>query len=168
MPRYSLTINDRRYIVDAEASMPLLWVLRDRLGLTGTKYGCGVGVCGACTVHQDGVAVRSCTLPIESAAGKEFTTIEGLSPGGGHRIQQAWLEEDVAQCGFCQPGMIMETAALLAAKPEPSRADVDGALGRHICRCGTYTRMRAAVERAAGTAATRSAASAAGSEEGTR
>lgn len=135
--------------------MPLLWVLRDRLGLTGTKYGCGVGTCGACTVHQDGVAVRSCTLTIAAAQGKQFTTIEGLSADGSHRIQRAWLDEDVAQCGFCQPGMIMEAAALLAVKPQLSRADVDAAMGRHICRCGTYTRVRAAVERAAGTGGTR-------------
>jgi isoquinoline 1-oxidoreductase subunit alpha len=158
MPRYSLTINERRYVVDAEASMPLLWVLRDRLGLTGTKYGCGVGTCGACTVHQGGAAVRSCTLSVAAAAGKQYTTIEGLSPNGTHRIQRAWVDEDVAQCGFCQPGAIMEAAALLATKPEPSRADVDAALARHICRCGTYTRMRAAIERAAAAVATGGAA----------
>jgi len=155
MPQYTLQINRREYVVDADASMPLLWVLRDRLGLTGTKYGCGVGSCGACTVHQDGVAVRSCMVTVGGAQGKQFTTIEGLSPDGSHRTQRAWVEEDVAQCGFCQPGMIMEAAALLATKPQPSRADVDSAMGRHICRCGTYTRIRSALDRMTATGGTR-------------
>jgi isoquinoline 1-oxidoreductase alpha subunit len=150
-----LFINQRKYVVDVDGSMPLLWVLRDRLGLTGTKYGCGVGTCGACTVHQDGVAVRSCTLAVAAAQGRQYTTIEGLSTDGSHRSQRAWIEEDVAQCGFCQPGMIMEAAALLNAKPQPAQADVEAAMGRHICRCGTYTRIRAAIERAAGTGGTR-------------
>jgi isoquinoline 1-oxidoreductase subunit alpha len=155
MSRYNLFINQRKYVVDVDGSMPLLWVLRDRLGLTGTKYGCGVGTCGACTVHQDGVAVRSCTLAVAAAQGRQYTTIEGLSTDGSHRSQRAWIEEDVAQCGFCQPGMIMEAAALLNAKPQPAQADVEAAMGRHICRCGTYTRIRAAIERAAGTGGTR-------------
>jgi isoquinoline 1-oxidoreductase subunit alpha len=155
MSRYNLFINHRKYVVDVDGSMPLLWVLRDRLGLTGTKYGCGVGTCGACTVHQDGVAVRSCTLAVAAAQGRQYTTIEGLSTDGSHRSQRAWIEEDVAQCGFCQPGMIMEAAALLNAKPQPAQADVEAAMGRHICRCGTYTRIRAAIERAAGTGGTR-------------
>jgi isoquinoline 1-oxidoreductase subunit alpha len=155
MSRYNLFINQRKYVVDVDGSIPLLWVLRDRLGLTGTKYGCGVGTCGACTVHQDGVAVRSCTLAVAAAQGRQYTTIEGLSTDGSHRSQRAWIEEDVAQCGFCQPGMIMEAAALLNAKPQPAQADVEAAMGRHICRCGTYTRIRAAIERAAGTGGTR-------------
>jgi len=136
--------------VDADGRMPLLWILRDRLQLTGTKYGCGVGVCGACTVHENGVAVRSCQLTLSDAAGKHFVTIEGLSRDGNHPCQRAWIEEDVAQCGFCQPGMIMEAAALVARSPTLSAEDVDRALATHVCRCGTYTRIRRAVLRAAG------------------
>lgn len=149
MPTWVLTVNGQPHRVEADSDMPLLWVLRDRLQLFGTKYGCGVGVCGACTVHQDGAAVRSCTIPIAQAAGHAFTTIEGLSTDGTHRCQQAWLDEDVSQCGFCQPGMIMEAAALLRATPRPSDRDVDAAMRTHVCRCGTYTRIRRAIHRAA-------------------
>src|SRR5207248_1331129 len=122
----------------------------DRLGLTGTKYGCGVGVCGACTVHLDGEAVRSCQVPIRLAAGRRVTTIEGLSPDGRHPCQLAWLEEDVAQCGYCQPGMIMTAAALLKEKPSPSREEIDAAMSDNLCRCGTYLRIRRAILRASG------------------
>ena len=150
MPSYVLAVNGQRHTVEAEPGMPLLWVLRDILGLTGTKYGCGEGVCGACTVHDSGAAVRSCMLPVSAAAGKSFTTIEGLGAGALHPCQQAWLDLDVAQCGFCQPGMIMTAAALLAAKPSATRAEIDAAMAGSVCRCGTYNRMRAAILRAAG------------------
>lgn len=130
--------------------MPLLWVLRDRLGMFGTKYGCGVGICGACTILENGRAVRACQVTVGDTAGKRYTTIEGLSPDGSHPCQRAWLADDVAQCGFCQPGMILEAAALLREKPRPTDADIDEALGTHVCRCGTYTRIRQAVHRAAG------------------
>ncbi|HVT38213.1 MAG TPA: (2Fe-2S)-binding protein [Gemmatimonadaceae bacterium] len=149
MPVFVLTINRRRHTVDADPTMPLLWLVRDRLELFGTKFGCGTGVCGACTILEDDRAVRSCTIPVASAAGKSYTTIEGLSPDGGHPCQRAWLDEDVAQCGFCQPGMIMEAVALLRAKPRPTDRDIDGALATHVCRCGTYVRIRRAVQRAA-------------------
>ena len=149
MPSYTLTINRQRHTVEADADTPLLWVLRDSLGLTGTKFGCGEGVCGACTVHRSGTAVRSCQVTIADAAGGSFTTIEGLAGAGLHPCQQAWIDEDVAQCGYCQPGMIMETAALLRAKALPTSADIDNAIAGHICRCGTYTRLRAAAHRAA-------------------
>lgn len=144
-----LSVNRRRRRVVVDPEMPLLWVLRDRLELYGTKYGCGIGACGACTVHLDGQAVRSCALPVSAAAGREITTIEGLSPDGRHPCQRAWLEEDVAQCGFCQPGMIMEAAALLRTTARPSDDAIDGAFASHICRCGTYPRLRAALHRAA-------------------
>jgi isoquinoline 1-oxidoreductase alpha subunit len=151
MPLFNFTVNGRVRQVDGDADMPLLWALRDRLGLFGTKYGCGVGVCGACTVHENGRAVRACLITLGAAAGKSYVTIEGLSADGWHPCQRAWIEEDVAQCGFCQPGMIMETAALLRANPSPSDRDIDEALASHVCRCGTYARLRAAVHRAAGT-----------------
>lgn len=150
MPFYSITVNGRAHRVEADAEMPLLWVLRDRLELFGTKYGCGVGVCGACTINENGRAVRACMIPIAQASGRRFTTIEGLSADGSHPCQRAWVEEDVAQCGFCQPGMIMETAALLREKPHPTEAEIDACLATHVCRCGTYTRLRKAVARAAG------------------
>lgn len=147
---YTLQVNGRSHTVDADGSTPLLWILRDHLHLTGTKFGCGIGVCGACTVHEEGTAVRSCTLPLAAAAGKHYTTIEGLARDGSHPCQRAWIEEDVAQCGYCQPGMIMETVALLQTTPAPSDAEIDRVLGTHVCRCGTYGRLRAAIHRAAG------------------
>jgi isoquinoline 1-oxidoreductase subunit alpha len=150
MARFALTLNGRRREVEAaDPEMPLLWVLRDRLGLTGTKFGCGQGICGACTVLREGRAVLSCQVPIRAAAGGSFTTIEGLSDDGSHPCQRAWLEEDVAQCGYCQPGMILAAAALLAATPRPTDADLDAAFAGHVCRCGTYARVRRAVHRAA-------------------
>ncbi len=149
MKRFTIRVNGDRRTVEADPEMPLLWVLRDRLGLTGTKYGCGVGVCGACTVLRDGRAVRSCQIPVREASSGRFTTIEGLSRNGSHPCQRAWIEEDVAQCGFCQPGMILETAALLEQKSRPSDADIDRALGEHVCRCGSYPRVRRAVHAAA-------------------
>ena len=148
MASFSITVNGRAQAVEAgNPEMPLLWVLRDTLGLTGTKYGCGAGVCGACTVHVDGQAMRSCQVSIRAAAGRRITTIEGLSEDGRHPCQLAWLAEDVAQCGYCQPGMIMTTAALSAGKKPAGQAQVEAALSAHICRCGTYGRMRRAVER---------------------
>jgi isoquinoline 1-oxidoreductase alpha subunit len=150
MPTYALTVNGRRRSVEAaDPQMPLLWVLRDRLGLTGTKYGCGVGVCGACTVHVDGQAMRACQVPVSSLAGHAVTTIEGLAKDGDslHPCQRAWLEEDVAQCGYCQPGMIMTCAAVLAGPGRATRESVEAALSEHVCRCGTYGRMRRAVGR---------------------
>jgi isoquinoline 1-oxidoreductase alpha subunit len=144
-----LRVNGSEHDVPAPDDMPLLWVLRDLLGLTGTKYGCGMAQCGACTVHVDGRAVRSCVLPAAAVKGRSVTTIEGLSAGGLHAVQRAWIESDVVQCGYCQPGQIMAAAGLLAAKPNPSDADIDSALSANLCRCGTYQRIRAAVHRAA-------------------
>ncbi len=135
--------------VSAEPAMPLLWVLRDLLGMTGTKYGCGIGQCGACTVHLDGDPVRSCITPISAAVDRRITTIEGLSPDGSHPIQRVWAEADVVQCGYCQPGQIMTAAALLAGNPDPTDEDIDAALSGNICRCGTYARLRLAVHLAA-------------------
>ena len=155
MPSYALTINGRSHTVESEPDTPLLWVLRDTLGLTGTKYGCGQGVCGACTVHESGQAVRSCQISIAAAAGKRFTTIEGLGSRALHRCQQAWLDLDVSQCGYCQPGMIMAAAALLAENAAPSDAEIDAAMSDLVCRCGTYNRMREAIRRAAGRAGAR-------------
>jgi isoquinoline 1-oxidoreductase alpha subunit len=145
-----LTVNGTAREVAAPPDMPLLWVLRDLLGLTGTKFGCGVAQCGACTVHLDGEPLRSCVTPVSAVGDKKITTIEGLSPEGTHPVQRAWAELDVVQCGYCQSGQIMAAAALLAAKPDPSDADIDSALSGNICRCGTYQRIRAAVHRAAG------------------
>jgi len=144
-----LTINGTEREVDAPSDMPLLWVLRDLLGLTGTKFGCGIAQCGACTVHVDGTPRRSCVMPVSSAEGKKIITIEGLSSDGTHPVQRAWAELDVVQCGYCQSGQIMSAAALVAAKSDPSDADIDAALSGNICRCGTYQRIRAAVHRAA-------------------
>jgi aerobic-type carbon monoxide dehydrogenase small subunit (CoxS/CutS family) len=144
MPRHELTINGTRRSVETDSQMPLLWVLRDVLGMTGTKYGCGVGVCGSCTVLENGTAVRSCQVAVSAAAGKSYTTIEGLSADGTHPIQQAWLAEDVSQCGYCQPGMILELRSLLKTKRNPSSADIDQALSDHVCRCGSYPRIRTA------------------------
>ena len=152
MAAYSLTVNGKRQNVTAPAEMPLLWVLRDVLGLTGTKYGCGIAQCGACTVHLEGAAVRSCSVPISAVAGKRVTTIEGLTPDRSHALQRAWLELDVPQCGYCQSGQLMSAAALLARNPAPSDADIDTAMSGNICRCGTYQRIRAAIHLAAGEA----------------
>lgn len=151
MPIYSITINGRRHDIAAESDMPLLWVLRDRLQMFGTKYGCGIGACGACTVLEGRNAVRSCSVTVRDAANKSFTTIEGLSSNGEHHCQRAWIEEDVAQCGFCQPGMILSAVALLNVTPHPTDDDIDRVFREHVCRCGTYTRIRKAVHRAAST-----------------
>ncbi len=145
----SLTINGKKQKMDVVSDMPLLWILRDVLNLTGTKYGCGIGACGACTVHQNGKAVRSCQITAAEANGKSFTTIEGLSEGGNHPCQRTWLEEDVAQCGFCQPGMIMTAAAMLKENSRPTDDDIDREMSDSICRCGTYGRIRRAIKRAA-------------------
>lgn len=144
-----LKVNGTPHDVDVSDSMPLLWVLRDVLGLTGTKFGCGIARCGACTVHLDGQAVRSCVTPVRSVGSRSVTTIEGLSPDGSHPVQRAWIEADVVQCGFCQPGQVMAAAALLARTPAPTDAEIDAALDGNLCRCGTYQRIRAAVHRAA-------------------
>jgi len=144
-----LTVNGKPYDVNVPDGMPLLWVLRDVLGLTGTKFGCGMAQCGACTVHLDGEAVRSCVTPVSAAVNLPVTTIEGLSADGTHPLQRAWTEVDVVQCGFCQSGQIMAAAALLREKPNPTDADIDNALDGNLCRCGTYQRIRAAVHRAA-------------------
>jgi aerobic-type carbon monoxide dehydrogenase small subunit (CoxS/CutS family) len=145
----SLVVNGKSQNLDVEPDMPLLWALRDTLALTGTKYGCGLAQCGSCTVHLDGQPVRSCVTPVTAAAGKKVTTIEGLSVNGDHPVQKAWIEADVPQCGFCQPGQIMSAVALLAAKPAPTDADIDTAMAGNICRCGTYQRIRAAIHHAA-------------------
>jgi aerobic-type carbon monoxide dehydrogenase small subunit (CoxS/CutS family) len=144
-----LNVNGTERQVDAPDDMPLLWVLREVLGLTGTKYGCGMAQCGACTVHLDGRAVRSCVLPVSAVGNRMVTTIEGLSPDGAHPVQRAWVEKDVVQCGYCQPGQIMSAAALLAQNPDPTDQEIDLALGGNICRCGTYQRIREAVRYAA-------------------
>ena len=150
---YTLTVNGKRTTVDAPADMPLLWVLRDVLDLKGTKYGCGMAQCGACTVHLKGEPVRSCQVTVASAAGQQVTTIEGLSRDGSHPLQQAWIEVDVPQCGYCQAGQIMSAAALLKKKPQPSDADIDAAMQGNLCRCATYLRIREAIHRAAATPA---------------
>ena len=149
MAAYTLNINGQTRMVDAEPDTPLLWVLRDSLGLIGTKFGCGIAQCGACTVHLDGNPVRSCTLPVSAVKTKSVVTIEGLSEKGDHPVQKAWVEEDVAQCGYCQAGQVMAAAALLSKNPQPTDAQIDAAFAGHICRCGTYTRIRKAVHRAA-------------------
>jgi len=149
MPQYTIQVNGRQHVVDADPTMPLLWVLRDRLQLFGTKFGCGVGVCGACTVLEGKNAVRSCSLPISAAASHSFTTIEGLSADASHPCQIAWLEADVAQCGFCQAGMVMEAVAFLSEHPSPSDDEIDRRFAEHVCRCGTYNRIRRAVHGAA-------------------
>jgi aerobic-type carbon monoxide dehydrogenase small subunit (CoxS/CutS family) len=144
----NLRINGRDVAVDADPDTPLLWVIRDHINLTGTKFGCGAGLCGACTVHLDGAAIRSCLTPLADVEGAEIITIEGLSADGSHPVQQAWLAEQVPQCGYCQPGMIMAAAAMLADTPQPSDADIDAAM-TNLCRCGTYDRVRRAIHRAA-------------------
>lgn len=149
MASVNLDVNGRKKTVDVDPSTPLLWVLRDHLDLTGTKYGCGVASCGACTVHVEGTAMRSCILPVAQLEGKKITTIEGLSENGDHPVQQAWLEHDVPQCGYCQAGQIMTAAAFLNANPRPTDADISAAMDGNLCRCGTYTRIHAAVKTAA-------------------
>ncbi len=149
MPRYPLTVNGARHDVEAPPDMPLLWVLRDLLGLTGTKYGCGESLCGACTVHVNGAAVRSCVTPVSRVADREITTIEGLAAEELTGLQKAWLAEDVPQCGYCQTGQIMAASALLARNPDPSDEEIDQAMVINICRCGTYQRIRKAIHRAA-------------------
>jgi len=144
-----LNVNGRIRTVDVEPEMPLLWVLRDHLGLPGAKYGCGIAVCGACTVHVDGEPVRSCALPVSAAVGKKIVTIEGLAATGLHRIQQAWIDHEVPQCGYCQTGMIMAAAALLAKTPKPTDADIDATM-TNLCRCGTYARVKTAIHALAG------------------
>jgi aerobic-type carbon monoxide dehydrogenase small subunit (CoxS/CutS family) len=147
-----LTVNGRTRAVDVEPEMPLLWVLRDELHLQGTKYGCGIAVCGACTVHVDGEVVRSCTLPVSAVVGRKIVTIEGLAEKGLHRIQKAWIEHEVPQCGYCQTGMIMSAAALLAKQRKPTDADIDASM-TNLCRCGTYARVRTAIHALAGDSA---------------
>jgi len=149
MPEYKLNVNGQVRSVNVAPNTPLLWVLRDSLGMTGTKFGCGISQCGACTIHVDGRAIRSCVTPVTAGAGKRITTIEGLSADSSHPVQKAWIQEQVPQCGYCQSGMIMTTAALLAKNPSPTEADIDTALAGHICRCGTYPRIRKAIARAA-------------------
>ena len=145
-----IIVNGKKLQVDVDSDTPLLWTLRENLGLTGTKFGCGIAQCGACTVHVDGQPIRSCITPIGSVKGKRITTIEGLSANGSHPLQKAWIAEEVPQCGYCQSGQIMSAAALLATKPKPGDADIDAAMSGNICRCGTYQRIRRAIHRAAG------------------
>jgi isoquinoline 1-oxidoreductase alpha subunit len=144
-----LNVNGRELDTDAAADTPILWVLRDHLGMTGTKFGCGMALCGACTVHLDGAPIRSCVTPLAAAEGRRITPVEGLSPDRGHALQRAWLELDVPQCGYCQSGQLMSAAALLASNPAPTDADIDAAMSGNNCRCGTYPRIRKAVHRAA-------------------
>jgi isoquinoline 1-oxidoreductase subunit alpha len=146
---FRLKVNGTAYDVDAEPETPLLWVLRDSIGLTGTKFGCGIAQCGACTVHLDGEAVRSCSIRVDSVVGREVTTIEGLSEDSSHPVQRAWIEHTVPQCGYCQSGQIMAAAALLRQTPNPSDSDIDAAMSGNLCRCGTYQRIRQAIHRAA-------------------
>jgi isoquinoline 1-oxidoreductase alpha subunit len=145
----ALTVNGRAHRLDADPEMPLLWALRDLLDLTGTKYGCGIAACGACTVHIDGVATRACVTPLSAAAGRAVVTIEGLDPDGRHPVQRAWVELQVPQCGYCQSGQIMQAAALLREHPKPTDAEIDAAMAGNLCRCATYERIRAAIHRAA-------------------
>ena len=149
MAALQIRVNRAEHAVDVSPDTPLLWMLRDTLGLTGTKYGCGVALCGACTVHLDGEPVRSCVTPVSAVGAKHVTTIEGLSPDSSHPVQQAWVAEEVAQCGYCQSGQIMSAAALLAKTGAPSDADIDAAMAGNLCRCGTYQRIRRAIHRAA-------------------
>ena len=149
MSNFKLSINGKNKKVEADPKTPILWILRDHLDLVGTKYGCGIAQCGACTVHLDGVAVRSCQLPVSVIGNKKITTIEGLSEKGDHPIQKAWIEHDVPQCGYCQAGQIMNASALLNRNPNPTDTDIDSAMKGNICRCGTYTRIHAAIKTAA-------------------
>ena len=148
MAEFNITINGEKHRLEVDPNTPLLWVLRDHLNLPGTKYGCGVGQCGSCTVHFNGSAVRSCQIPISSVADNEITTIEGLSKNGDHPVQKAWLEHDVPQCGYCQAGQIMSAAALLKNNPSPSDEEIENGMNGNICRCGTYTRIKAAIKTA--------------------
>ena len=148
MAQFQLNVNGTAHEVDVDPSTPILWVLRDNLGLVGTKYGCGIAQCGACTVHLNGIAVRSCQLPVSSIGNNKLTTIEGLSEKGDHPVQKAWLEHDVPQCGYCQSGQIMSASALIGANSNPSDEEIDSAMNGNICRCGTYTRIKAAIKTA--------------------
>ncbi|HEX4227773.1 MAG TPA: (2Fe-2S)-binding protein [Bryobacteraceae bacterium] len=150
MKSIQLTVNEKSHEIAAPVNTPLLWVLRDTLGLTGTKYGCGMGLCGACTVHLDGQAIRSCQTPVNAVGARKITTIEGLSNDRSHPVQRAWIAEQVPQCGYCQSGQIMQAAALLVKNPHPTREQIDQAMTGNICRCATYQRIRRAIERAAG------------------
>ncbi len=149
MARLTLRVNGRNRNVDVDPNMPLLWAIRDVIGLTGTKYGCGIAECGACTVHLNGAAIRSCITPVSAVDGREVTTVEGLSEDGGHSVQKAWIAEEVPQCGYCQSGQIMSASALLAQNADPTDTDIDMAMSGNICRCGTYDRIRSAIHRAA-------------------
>ncbi|MDZ4715386.1 MAG: (2Fe-2S)-binding protein [Cytophagales bacterium] len=149
MASITLTINDQKHKIDADPAMPLLWAIREIVGLTGTKYGCGIAQCGACTVHLDGIPVRSCSVPVSAVASKRITTIEGLSADNSHFVQRAWIEEQVPQCGYCQSGQIMTATALLQRNPNPTDKEIDAAMQGNICRCGTYPRIRKAVKTAA-------------------
>lgn len=149
MASFNLNINGKTQAIDVDPNTPMLWVLRDHLNMPGTKYGCGIAQCGACTIHLDGIATRSCSLPVAAVEGKSITTIEGLSEKGDHPVQQAWLEHDVPQCGYCQAGQIMSAAALLKDNSNPTDADIDAAMNGNICRCGTYTRIKTAIKTAA-------------------
>ena len=149
MDRFRLSVNGKSTSLEADGDTPLLWILRDELGLTGTKYGCGMGLCGACTVHLDGQAVRSCQTPLRTVGARRVTTIEGLAPDRSHPVQRAWIAEQVPQCGYCQSGQIMQAAAFLAANSHPTREQIDRAMSGNICRCATYQRIRRAIERAA-------------------
>jgi len=149
MASFTLVINNKSYQVEAEPQMPLLWAIRDLVGLTGTKYGCGISQCGACTVHLNGAPIRSCSMPVSSVANQKITTIEGLSDDNSHPVQKAWIEEQVPQCGYCQSGQIMAATALLKRNPSPTDKDIDTAMQGHICRCGTYPRIRKAIKKAA-------------------
>jgi isoquinoline 1-oxidoreductase subunit alpha len=149
MPNYTVRVNGQSHLVDVQADTPMLWVLRDTLGLVGTKYGCGIGECAACTIHLDGKPTRACQTPVSEVGRAEITTIEGLSPAGKHPLQQAWVELDVPQCGYCQAGQIMSAAALLKSNPHPSDADIDRMMEGNLCRCASYVRIRAGIKRAA-------------------
>ena len=152
MAPITLQVNGQRYDLDVAPDLPLLWALRDFIGLTGTRYGCGIAQCGSCTVHLDGQPIRSCVMPAVSVQGRKITTIEGLSPDGTHPVQRAWIAEEVPQCGYCQSGQVMSAAALLETTPRPTDADIDAAMAGNLCRCGTYDRIRRAIHRAAGEA----------------
>jgi isoquinoline 1-oxidoreductase alpha subunit len=149
MPEYTLNVNNKDYKIDVDPQMPLLWAIRDYVGLKGTKFGCGIAQCGACTVHLEGTPIRSCSFPVAAAAGKKITTIEGISENIDHAVQKAWIEMQVPQCGYCQSGQIMSAVALLKNKPHPTDADIDAAMQGNLCRCGTYQRIRSAIHRAA-------------------